>query len=334
MTWDRQLSFLVEHCEFNTYQGRKILNNLDEAGKLSLSDKVVTALYKSAANKFRDIDFGEIELSRGDITRLKHYDTLNESLEALDDICIYTENNCPELQIVNESMKIAKAYKKEFCLSFLQDKAVGIMLYNTLVLSIICATNLCIAASVDFLRTPGSDMNTAMKIQKSADKNSNILIENLAKFNTLANNGDLKKLFDSFLKKENFIGTLGTVTVGSGVAVGTMALASALAFIAFVPVMRELIYFFYNFRMSVSDYFKTQAQFLEINLAELRTADIKNKSHIIKKHETRIKQLERISNTFEVKFNDSNKKTKKEVSAKIQPEKIDQILEPDAFQIM
>ena len=311
--WNVYDKFLHEQVDVNSYNGRRLMYQLDEVSKAELSDKVVSALYKSAVEKYSDIDFGEIPQSKGDITRLKHYQTLTDSIEALTSIMEQTKVICPELDTVKQSLKIVQAYKKEFSLCFIQDKGMGQMIYNTIVLSIICATNLCISAAVDYLRTPGEDMPKAMSVQKDARKDYNVLITNLKDFNDAANSGELRKLFDNILKKDNFVGGL-TLGVSSGAIVAGIALAAA---ISIVPISRELIYFFYNFRMSVSEYFKAQAEFLEINMAEVQASNMKNKPEIVKKHKKRIDQLNKIANKFEVEFNDSNKKAQKQLSKKI-----------------
>lgn len=321
--WNTYDKFLNEQVEHNTVKGRQILMNLDEVSKMDVSDKVVSALYRSVLDKSLSIDFGEITDSKGDITRLKHYKTLTECIETLDSVVSSSGSILEELDVIKESIKIVTAYKKEFTLSFIQDKGMGITLYNTIVMSIICAVNSCIIACYDFMSTPELELKDAMK---NHSDESNLPIKNLKKFNEAANKGELKDYFNSIIKKDNFVGALPAISVGTGVAVGAIALGSA---IVFVPIMRELIYFFYNLRMTVSDFFKAQAEFLEMNIAELRAGDRKDKNKIIKRQETRVKKLNSIANFFEVKFNDATKKTNKELSQKIKPESVTSSLQHD-----
>lgn len=308
--WDAYDLLINTHVDMSVMKNRRIVNQLTEANKLDISDKLVSALYQSAVNKYPEVDFGEITDSKGDITRLKHYETLTETISTIEKI-----HDSEELKVIKESITVIKAYTKEFCLSYMQDKAMGIMIYNTIVLSIICATNLCISATIDYLKTPGANYAETMKNQKIQEKDKNILFNNLVKFNEQSRKGDLRKIFDSLLKKDNFVG-IGTIGVASGVTIAAITLVSA---IAIVPIIRELIYFFFNFRMSVSKYFDTQADFLEINIAELK-ANGNAKAEVVKKQQNRVKTLRDISDTFTLKYKTSEKKTKQDLSKKVQPE--------------
>lgn len=303
-------TFISENVEVNTLEGRTLMVNLDESSKLNLSDKLVTALYKTAVSKYSDIDFGEIPESKGDITRLKHFSTITESLNNVQSILTSTNSELPELQVIQNAIKTLTAYRKDFCMAFIQENEMCEMIYNTIVMSIICGTNLCIYSVVDFLRTPGQKVEDAMKVQRNNKKDTALLIDNLMKFNESANKGELKKIFDNNLKRNNFIGT------GLGIAVGVSTVTLGLiAAVAIIPVTRELIYFFYDFRMKVSDYLKQQAMFVEMNVAEL-TAN-SGSPEVIKRQQLKIEQLKKLANTFEVKFNQSEKNTKKSINKKI-----------------
>lgn len=304
-------SFLYKHVDLNNNKGMQLMQALDESAKYELSDKIVSALYKMSVEKYRDIDFGEIPLSKGDIEKLKHFTTVTDSIEKLTEI--YDRLNLPQesLKTIKESIRILIAYKKEFIMGFIQDVSIVQLIYNTIVLSIIASVTIHIDTIIDYLRTPEADYKEMIKNQKNAKQDYNILITNLDKFNDSANKGDLRDIFDKTLERSNFIGaTVGAVAAGSVITVLGVSLV-------IVPILKELIFFIYNLRMEVSEYLKAQADFLEINIAELKSSNMKNKSVIIKKQEKKIKQLNNWANKFEIKFNKAQKETQKEMTKKI-----------------
>lgn len=301
--------FLTENTSVKTYKDVNYMSQLSEAEKFTVSDKLISALYKSSMQKYSMIDFGKIPDSKGDIDRVERISEIEETLKIIEQI----SPDIKELKAAKQTLLLLRTYKKEFSLGFIQEIPLIIMIYNTITLSLFCVISLAMNTCLDYLRTPNGNVELSSKNMYNANSQMNVVVDNLEKFIASAEKGDLKKLFDSSLKKDNFIGSMGmgmTVSVTAIAGIATVALA-----ISIVPIIRELLYFFYNMRMSVSEFFRSQSAFLEINVTELRQSG--GKSTVIKRQEARIKQLEKLANKFEVDFNNSNNKTKKELSQKI-----------------
>lgn len=300
--------FLYEHVNVNTNEGREMMT-LSEESRVNISDRLVAALYKTAVDKYRELDFGEIPLSKGDITKVKHFNTVQESIKAIEEILKQANTDLPELYIVKDAIKTIIAYRKEFCMGYIQDIEMVQLIYNTIVLAIVSGTTLCINSVVDYIRTPGQDIKTSYDIQSKNNKEYSLLMTNLKKFNDCARKGELNKLFDKLINRNNFIG-LAAATTGTAIT-----LVALLAVVSIVPIVRELIYFFYNTRMKVSEFLDAQAAFLEINIAELRNTNIS--PEVIKKQELRVKKLKGWATKFAIKFNESEKKAKTSLDKKI-----------------
>ena len=73
------MNFIKEHTKIESYNDRNYLYGLDEASSFNVSDKLVSALYKSAAERYGMIDFGNIPDSKGDIDRIKGIDDVEET---------------------------------------------------------------------------------------------------------------------------------------------------------------------------------------------------------------------------------------------------------------
>lgn len=303
-------SFLKENVEVNGYKNKIFFNNLSEAQSFSVSDKLISALYKSSMEKYSMIDFGKISNSKGDFDKLERVKDLEETLEIIHEIC---GEKMTEVATIEKSIQILRSYKKEFCLGFISDVPLVQMIYNSLVLSIYYGMGICMTIAINFIRTPNGSIENSRNIQIETDKQYSVVIDNLNKFNKAAEKGDLKKLFNETLKKENFI---GLSALGVGAATTTIAgVALVASTIAIIPIIRELIYFSYNFRMNTSEYFRNQAEFLEINVAELRAAN--GNSKVIKNQEKKIQKLYNIANKFEIEFGKADRKTKKDLSVRV-----------------
>lgn len=319
MSIDSQIyNILSEAIDIKNYQGNKMLYNLDESEKINITDKMVAALYKSAMNKYNGIDFEFIPDAKGDITKLKNYNTLIQSIDTLKNIQSQFKVKLNELQIIEESIRILQAYKKEFCLCFIQDKQFGQAIFNTVTMGIIYGVDMCINATVSFITTPNSDLKNSMSIQRKYKSESNILFDNLQKINDAANSGKLKDLFDKLLNKNNLLGGVTASTV-----IGIAAL-SLIGVAVLVIAIRELIYFFFNTRLRLSDYFKKQAKFLELNITELKSVNapqtIANKDEVIKKQQKKVDQLLKLADKFEMEFVKQQRDAEKELSKKITPD--------------
>lgn len=306
-------NFLNEFVDVTGYKNRMFMRSLSEAQSFSVSDKLVSALYKSAMDKYSMIDFGKIPDSKGDFDKLEKIKELEETLGILDGI-FKERGDFKEVETIKNTIEIVKSYKKEFVLGFVNDVPLIIMIYNSIVYSIYCAISSCMKIAIDFLRTPNGSLENSRNIQRETDKMDTVVFDNLEKFNKASVNGDLKKLFNETLRKENFVGlgTLGTLSLSTGTiaAVGLVA-----ASLVMIPIIRELIYFSYNRRMEISEFFKLQAEFLEINVAELKNNNGDKK--VIKRQEKRIEQLVKIADKFEVEFNKAEKETRRQLRTKI-----------------
>jgi hypothetical protein len=322
--------FLSERTEIKGYANNIYYSNLSEAEKFTVSEKLIAALYKSSMEKYAIIDFGKIPDSKGDVDRLDHISDIQETVDTIGELA----PDMPELKTINDTLLTLRSFKKEFSLGFIQDAPLIVMIYNTTVLSLFTALSLSMNICLDYIRTPNGSIDTSSKIMYKSNSQYNVVIDNLNKLNQAAQKGDLKKVFDSCLKKESFIGaSLGAglgygvgASVGTGLIVGVALVASA---ILIVPVTRELIYFHYNMRMNISEFFKHQAEFLDMNISELRSANSSKNAAVIKKQEQRMRTLQNLANKFEVDFSKANEKTRVDLQKKVDTDMIKSSLNSD-----
>lgn len=308
-------NFICEHTEGGT-KGYKFYKSLSESDLPNISDKVIAALYKSALEKYNYIDFGDIPLSKGDITKFKHFEIINGTLEMLYEIKDKSGIHVmKELDVIKTALTNVINHKKEFTVGFLQDNNIIILIYNTAVASIISGLNLLISTMVEYVRTPNA---TIEPIITNIGKHKSLefsLFNSLEEFNKIIEKGELKKLSNGTQNKDNF---LGSAVGGAAIVLGSL--------IMIVPVVRELIYFVYNTRMNISNYLDQQAEFLKLNAnaikfnGDIRTVD--NRKQVISKQEKLSKKLVSIADKFRLDFQKGNKETKTELAKKVSVDSI------------
>ena len=169
-----------------------------------------------------------------------------------------------------------------------------------------------IASCIDFIKTPNGETFDIIvdKVALSRTR-QNLLFENLAKFNKACDKNQIDNGLE-FLLKNNVKGFSGA---DIGLLVGGMAIIGILLNI--IPIMRELIFFFYYSRVRVSDYFDIQSDLLQMNAYNLESNESidKQKRVVIVKKQFKIVDLFRkISRTISISNKECEVKSSKELS--------------------
>ena len=109
----------------------------------------------------------------------------------------------------------------------------------------------------------------ASSYNKSKD---NVLFKDLARFNTSCDKGDLEKIMNYAIdmNKKNLMG-VDTLTVVSVIAIAGLILN-------IIPIMRELIFFFFATKQSISDYFEIQSELIRINSEYVKSNTVANRT--------------------------------------------------------
>ena len=100
---------------------------------------------------------------------------------------------------------------------------------------------------------------------------------------------------------------IGEEVVISGVIV--------LALLSLVPIIRELIYFYYNSRVKLSDYLAMEADFLEMNSMAVKSSGKSpaERKEIAKKQEKLVKDMRRMSDKVMIDHVDTEDVIKKQI---------------------
>lgn len=297
-----QLKEFVEASKFMDFTDKETymtIGVVNESEQKEILLGITNKLYEKIEAKVTDIDFGTIPTSKGDITKV---DNIEMVLESLDDMKkIYNEYKQPtsEIQEILEAVENVQDLKIEFQRGFMTNTSLPIVLYNTTVLSIISATSLLISTTIDFIVDPRSK-SIEVSIDRAGLKDSKDLLalRTLEAFNNACRGNKLKTLLQNVTKVnvKNLVGTSAIAIIGVSITL----------IFTLIPLLREVIYYYYYCRTNVADYFDAQASMLSLNAARLEMAGDPKTAVEQRKF---VDRFRRISDTLSIDSKDSVNKT-------------------------
>lgn len=322
---------ITEHFDIHDNKTRKVLLALDETDQSSVLNSLTSKLYDNIVEKVDDIDFGDIPKTKGDITLLPSYDKITGCIKTLTDILVEYKQNTEPVDTISIALENLKSRRDLFTQAYRYEVELPMIVYNTIALSVISSVSLMIATSIEFIKQPGSEGFdlTLDKVSLEKTKNS-LLFSNLRKFNKTCSNGELDNSLNPLIKSKikNFTG----VEIGfAGATVATITLLFAV-----IPIIRELIFFFFYTRTRVSDYFDLQADLLQINAGNIDSTRIKSepeRKKIISRQLKIAGFFRKLANKISVTSKESEVHATKEIVAKAkEKQKIDDVVKtmPDS----
>lgn len=307
-------SIISEHFNMHDDYTRHTLLTINEADQNRVMESLTSKLYQSIMDKVDDIDFGSIPASKGDITQMQNYDQLIECIGVIRDILVEYRQDLDLINVITDAIKNIQdrvdVWRKGFALKM----DLPVLLYDTIVLSIVSSVSLIIATSIEFIKDAG-DASFDIKFDKVAYvKNKDaVLFDNLRKFNKSCDTGELDNSLDHIFKaaSKQFTG-LEVLTVVS--IVGVVGIITNI-----IPILRELIFFFYNTKQNVSDYFAIQADLLQINAQNVNdnpnlNLSASERKEVVKKQQNVAGVFRKISNAFAIDAKTAQSKASRDVA--------------------
>ena len=150
----------------------------------------------------------------------------------------------------------------------------------------------------------------------------------LKRFNKAVEKGSLQKALKTANEQAFFDSGVMTVAKEEVLATALSMLVGAGLILAFIPIIRELVFYFYYTRMKISDYLDQLSMYIKINEVEVRNNpkfDEAKKKDIIEKQNKWIERLDSLSDKIRVNQSRGEKEAKeqiKEENAKITVRKV------------
>jgi hypothetical protein len=335
-------ALMHEHMDLSDRDTRRTIIGLDEADQNQLLAALTSKLYDKIVEKVDDIDFGTIPRSRGDITKIENYASIMECIDILRSIIIeYKEDTYP-IDVVSTAVENIKQRTKTFTKAYALNVELPIVLYNTICLAIVSSVSYLISGCIEYIKDPGAETYTIalnkVGYQKTAQ---NLLFENLAAFNDACKKGDIDVALTDVIRNnhklsesaEDGSSTL-VINIKGGdtdedeygreaindsrralsedvlnpIAFTTRALLGLCKLI--IPLLQNLVYYFYQTRQNISDYFAIQSELLQMNAYKVQysttMADDQRKA-VYSKQMKIADKLRKVSNAFSIDYNRSKK---------------------------
>ena len=314
-----------EYMDITDYKTNTRLYNLDEAEQNTVLLSLTNKLYQMIVAKIDDVEKGDIPKSRGDITRLPKYNQLKECAKTLTSIFEQYKEDTAPIKVIENAIDNLEDNSDVFVQSYMAKVDFGIMIYESVTLAVIGSLSYMIACCIEYVKDPKNDGLTIVMDKTGVAKvKEHLLYENLVKFNEACRTNDIENAIRPLIKNrtQNLFGVGGLVLV-KGILIAIPVI------IALIPLVKDLVYYFFAARQRVSVYFDIQADLLEMNANELKdnpniTTDADKKS-VIRKQLQVARTFRQIADKLAVEAKTAENKADKEIKKDNKKYRIDDV---------
>lgn len=294
-------------CEGHTWSMRNY-NSLTEEAKSEKGEKIVTRLFKDIKNKALKLDFSDIEVSKGDITKINNYEALDNAIKFLNKMSNNIKSPAVHSALgeINMAHASLKSYKNYYKTAFNSKNRLVIYLFDSVTVALVQATSYIVSRTTEILVDGYGNVTCTLSEINNLPKNASLSA--LKSYNQMDKDGSLIKTFNysSKTRKEDydetslFFGHIGTI------------------FLLPVYVIRWVVFSYYQTRIRLSAYFSHLADFVAINSTIVEDKKVAEKQ---KKIASRFKKMaDKISVDQDMSTEQSSQEIKqnnKEVSEEI-----------------
>ena len=306
-----QYKVYTEACDkffdFGDRETRESLRNINEEDQSRVLMSLTTRLYDQIMNKVDDIDYGEIPRTKGDITKLSNYQGMQECISILADLFREYKQPLDPVDTIRSALSNLEKRADVFKKGFMTHAEFVIFTYDTVALACVQSLSLMISTCIEFIKSPTDEcFDLVLNNVAVAKTYRHLLFEDLKKFNAACAGGDMDKTLEFMMSKngkENFLGGVG---VAAGVILGLGLVMNV------IPLLRELIYFYYHTRVRISDYLSVQADLLQLNAYNLEHGRVgksaEERKKIAKKQQAIVDSLRKTANAIAIDCATAEKK--------------------------
>lgn len=309
----KQFNEAMKYFDSEDTMTRAILLSVNEADQNVVMTSLANKLYSHIVDKVDEIDFGTIPNSKGDITKIDNFDKLVDCVNIISDILQQYHQDTTPVEIINLAIQNMIDRADMFEKAYKLNVEMPIIIYNTITLSIVSSVSYMISSCIEFVKLPEDrGFEIAMdKVGASKVKDA-LLFDDLKRFNKICGDGSFDKAMDYVIKQNanNFAGASFAFGVSSAVVMIGILLS-------IIPLIRELIFFFYYARAKASDYFDAQSSLLLINAYNIEnnlTRDEKHKKQIVANQRKVADAFKKLSNTLKINLKTGEKKAVEEAN--------------------
>ena len=218
------------------------------AGRSALVEK----LYKEVVNK-KNIDFGEIPTSKGNIANFKYYEVMCDTMDTLNKLVGESANE--NMIRMNKLHEVIVSERENFETGFKLNIEIIMFTYCAMVEALIDIIQINIITSVNYLKDGHNITDTDPAIRSTKKPlQINRVCKEVDTFINLRSNGDWKRMVDSYKKNytKNLIGE--AVLITAGVIIGSVAL---------LYMLRNLIFMYFYTAATIDEKCRDMIDYLK-----------------------------------------------------------------------
>ena len=277
---------------------RAVLLSVNEADQNAVMTSLANKLYQHIVDKVDDIDFGTIPLSKGDVTKIDNYEQLTDCINIIAEILQQYHQDTNSIEIIATALQNIIDRTDMFTKAYKLNVEMPIIIYNTMVLSVVSSVSFMISACIEFIKSGDEGFQISLDKVALSKTMNNVLFKDLTKFNKTCASGEFDKAMEYVINQntKNFTGMAMYNLSSIAVFLGILLLI--------IPIIRELIFFFYYSRCKVSDYFEAQASLLTMNAYNIEsnlTKGDKDKKEIANKQKKIAEKFKKLANAIKIK---------------------------------
>ena len=173
---------------------RAVLLSVNEADQNAVMTSLANKLYQHIVDKVDDIDFGTIPLSKGDVTKIDNYDQLTDCINIIAEILQQYNQNTESIETIATALQNIIDRTDMFTKAYKLNIEMPIIIYNTMVLSVVSSVSYMISACIEFIKA-GDNQGFQIALDKAALSKTmnNVLFKDLARFNKICGSGEFDK---------------------------------------------------------------------------------------------------------------------------------------------
>lgn len=326
---------IKEYFDISDKKTRNVLLGINEADQTEVLASLASKLYKNIVAKVPEIDYGQIPVSKGDITKIPNFMEMLQCLDTIGSIVEHYHEDPTSVNIIREAIDNIKDSKKIWEKGFATKCEIPMMMYTNITLAIVSSVNLLLSTSIDFINDPNNKTFEAVvdknRLHKSKDT---LLLKNLKNFNKAYQKKDIQKVMNGLMKAQQGIQE-GVITTIAGISGVSLLVVQMLLLV--LPILHELVYMFYSARQSISDYFDMQSKLITMNAEKMKTISAKSDSEKQKIYDKQMKTAQlfrKISNAVSIKFSKGEVKANNMIKDDEKPGyKVDDVVDslPDSY---
>ena len=128
---------IKEYCDLKDRKTVDVMMTINESDQNKALMTITGKLYDSIVDKVTDIDFGDIPKTKGDFTKLPDYEKIMATVKLLEDLINEYRQETQSIHIIRTAINNILERTKMFEIAFKTNTELPMVMYDTIVLSII-----------------------------------------------------------------------------------------------------------------------------------------------------------------------------------------------------